>query len=65
MTAPGRYCLNACYCGECPHWQAFTLTATERGRLLDYLSHPPRKYTSSWYREPLGQSRFKMSATPP
>ncbi len=58
MTAPGRYCLATCYCGECPHWQPFTLTDTERNRLLYYLTHPPRKYTPGWWREPLGQSRF-------
>jgi len=21
MTAPGRYCLAVCYCGECPHYK--------------------------------------------
>ena len=30
-------------------------SATDRARLLDYLAHPPRKHTPSWYRDPLGR----------
>ncbi|MET9313811.1 hypothetical protein ABZX12_18520 [Kribbella sp. NPDC003505] len=55
MDAPGRYCLAVCYCGNCPHWQPFELTPAERARMLHTLAHPPRKYTPSWYRDPLGR----------
>ena len=55
MPAAGRYCLAVCYCGQCPTWQDHALTATEHARLLDYLAHPPRKHTPSWYRDPLGR----------
>ena len=53
--APGRYCLKTCYCGQCPHWQPYKLTGWEWSRLLDYLHHPPRKYTPSWWKDPLGK----------
>lgn len=55
MPASGRYCLATCYCGQCPTWQDSTLSAADVARLLDYLAHPPRKYTPSWYRDPLGR----------
>ena len=58
MTALGRYCLAVCYCGTCPHHVPYELTTAERAQLINVLSHPPRKYTASWYRDPLGMSRF-------
>ncbi|WP_406046573.1 hypothetical protein [Kribbella sp. NBC_00889] len=62
MTALGRYCLAVCYCGQCPQWQAAALSAAERARLLDYLAHPPRKQTPSWYRDPLGRGQLSQAA---
>lgn len=52
--SPGRYCLATCYCGECDHYEQFVLTATQRAQILHVLSHPSRKYTPAWYRDPLG-----------
>ena len=63
MTAAGRYCLAVCYCGQCPQWyDGRALSAADRARLLDYLAHPPRKHTPSWYRDPLGRGQLNQAA---
>lgn len=44
MTAPGRYCLAVCYCGECDHYvpiRRHDERETEPREGQSHVIHPP------------------------
>lgn len=56
MTAPGRYCLAICYCGECAHYVPIVRHRDKTDQPTPDPQPTPKRSASAWDQREEGKS---------